>query len=70
MTSRELANYVIQENEPFDYGWIRHIRKTEGFKGLLCIAKETTEEYAENVSKQLIGRAARIVAEEMNNRTW
>lgn len=34
MTARELAEKVIDENRPFDYGWLRHIRKTYSKKEL------------------------------------
>lgn len=71
MTSRELADYVISENEPLDYGWIRYILSKRGFKGLLEIAKNTTEVFApRTVSKNLIVRAAKLVAKEMKVRTW
>lgn len=71
MTSYELADMVLDENRPFDYGWIRHIRRTDGFKGLLRMAKATTECFApEGCSKQLIGRAAKIVAETIDEETW
>ena len=66
MTSRQLANMVIEENEPFDYKWLKSILRAEGYKGILRIAKSTTECFADNtMSKQLIGRAAGLVAEEI-----
>ena len=27
-TAREIANEVIAENRPFDYNWLRYVRKT------------------------------------------
>ena len=71
MTSKELADIVIEENRPFDYRWIRYVRNREGFPGLLRIAIHSTSCFADkNCSKQLIGRAARIVAETMDDETW
>ena len=26
-TAREIANEVIAENRPFDYNWLRHVKK-------------------------------------------
>lgn len=66
MTSRELADIVMEENTPCDYGWIRYVFRSEGFKGLREIAKSTTECFApQNTSKQLIWRASTIVAREL-----
>lgn len=66
MTSRELADIVISENEPFDYSWLRYVFRKEGYKGIHNIAKTTTEGFADrDMSKQLIGRAANIVKREI-----
>lgn len=61
--SENLAYTVLTEEEPYDYGWIKYVYRNEGMDGLRNIAKATIEGYApENASKQLIGRAATIVA--------
>lgn len=61
--SESLAYTVLTEEEPYDYGWIRYVYRKEGMDGLRNIAKATVEGYApENASKQLIGRAATIIA--------
>ena len=71
MTSFTLAEMILEEYRPFDYGWLRYIKCKEGFKGLLNIAKNTTEYFAPNdCSKQLIGRAAKIVAKTLYNEIW
>lgn len=66
MTSRELADIVMEENYPYDYKWLRYIHRTEGESGIYDIAKATTEVCAEKgMSKQLIGRATNIVKREI-----
>ena len=71
MTSFTLAEMVLEENRPFDYNWLRYVKRTEGFNGLLKIAKNTTECFAsKGCSKRLIGRAAKIVAETLYNEIW
>ena len=66
MTSRELANMVIRENKPCDYGWIRHVYHNQGYKGLKEMAKTTVEVFApKGASKQLVGRATKMVVDEL-----
>lgn len=68
MTSRELYNYVMEENIPIDYGWLRYIYHTEGAEGLRDIARSTVEGFAPSgASKQLIGRAVTLVYLELKN---
>lgn len=68
MTSRELADLTMKENQPYDYGWIKYVFRKEGYKGLKEIAKTTVDAFApKDVTKQLIGRAATKVANELYN---
>ena len=68
MTSRELCNYVIEENSPYDYRWLNYVYRTEGAEGLKDIARSTVEGFAPSgASKQLIGRAVTLVYLELKN---
>lgn len=66
MTAKELAKIVMDDNYPIDWKWLRYNFKKDGAKAIFLIAKQTCEEWApHNASKQLIGRAARIVYKEL-----
>lgn len=70
MTSHQLAEEVLDDNRPFDTEWIRHIRRTKGFNGILEIAKNTTYCYApQGCTDEIIERAAQIVAHTMDDET-
>ena len=65
-TARELAHEVIRENRPFDYGWLRHIRRTYSAKKLHEWGVANIEPFTDGTeSKQLIGRAATILVDEV-----
>lgn len=71
MTARELAEMVIEENRPFDYLWLRHIRHTYSSKELKEWAKDNIEYFTTGKeSKQLIGRAATILLREVMAEVW
>lgn len=70
-TAYALAQEVIRENRPFDYRWLRHLSRTLTNKQLLDWARENIEDYAtDNDSKQLRGRAAKILLEEVMNEVY
>lgn len=65
-TAREIANEAITENRPFDYNWLRHVRKTYSQKELHEFGVRNIEPFLEGTeSKQLIGRAANILVDEV-----
>lgn len=65
-TARELADEVIEANRPFDYSWLRHIRRTYSQKELREWAIQNVEPFTDGTeSKQLIGRAATILVREV-----
>lgn len=67
ITSKELADEVLEDNRPFDYAWIRHVRNTKGYDGLLNIARTTVEGYApEGCSPLIVEKASRIIADTMD----
>ena len=37
MTSKKLANYVIEENAPFDYEWLKYVYRSEGAAFYMCL---------------------------------
>ena len=71
----EMARRVARENRPFDYSWLRYIRRTmsdrelhnwaviqiESFVGELCRS---------DVSKQFIGRAANKLIDYVFSEVW
>lgn len=71
MTARELAEMVIEENRPFDYSWLRYIKRTYSKKELQEWAKDNIECFTTGEeSKQLIGRAATILKDEVMAEVW
>lgn len=72
MTAQEYANIVIEEHRPFDYSWIRYVRRKSGYNGLLNIARHSIEGIidTDTISKVMYGRIARIVADTMDSETW
>lgn len=71
MTAQELADIVMQENRPFDYSWLRHIRQTYSKKELREWTTDNIIPFTTgNESKQLIGRAASILLDEVMSEVW
>lgn len=71
MTARELAEMVIKENRPFDYSWLRYIKRTYTTRELAEWAKSNIEMFTTGEeSKQLIGRAATILKDEVMAEVW
>ena len=62
ITATELADWTYSENRPIDWNWIRHIKRTYSSKELMDWARDNVAVFAPTgTSKQLIGRAARIL---------
>lgn len=71
MTAQELADIVMRENRPFDYSWLRHIKRTYSKKELREWATDNIIPFTTgNESKQLIGRAASILLDEVMSEVW
>lgn len=70
MTSALMADSVIQRNRPFDYSWLRHVRRKRGLPGLFDIAKFTVDDYYWSYSDRMKLRAARIVADKLDSELY
>lgn len=67
ITSRDLADLVLDDNSPFDKDWLRQVKRTKGVDGLLEIARTTTRGYApDDCSEQTIELASQLVLEAIN----
>lgn len=42
----ELVETVLEDNQPYDVEWIKHVYRTQGYDGLINIAQTTVEGYA------------------------
>lgn len=59
MTAYELFALTVDENEPIDYSWIRHIDRTYTDKDKRYFCRECVANCAPSgTSKNMIGRAA------------
>ena len=68
MTSKELYSYVMEEISPINYERLRYRYRTEGAKWLKDAARCIVEAFAPcEASKQLIGRAAKLLYLELKN---
>ena len=65
VTARALADEVMECNQPYDYAWLRYIKRKYTEKQKREWAKSNIEAFApKNASNQLIGRAASILLRE------
>lgn len=68
MTAYELFKQCVDENQPTDWGWVRHLRKTTSDKKLMDMCREEIYYISPpGTSKQKIGRAARLLYEYLFN---
>ena len=56
MTSWEIALEVVKENQPIDYKWLAHIKRTSTDKDLLEWCKLQVEYFISGLSKNKITR--------------
>lgn len=62
LTATELADWAYSENCLIDWNWVRYIQRTYSSRELMDWARDNVMMVApRDTSKQLIGRAARIL---------
>ena len=70
-TAREIAAEVIEANRPLDYRRLRYIRRHYSTKKLHEWAVQNIEPFTDSTdSKQLIGRAASILIDDVMSEVY
>lgn len=61
-TAHEIAYAVYEKNQPIDWGWIRHVKRTSTDKELLEFCRTNIDgNVSGDISKHKLTRAANIL---------